>query len=269
MDERDVLLLKSLCDGPLLVGNLPEGDCFPYEKLELPNESEPLNFRQKLGHLYEDVLALLLGSSPQFDVLAKNLQLRQDAHTTVGELDFLVRDLTDGQLIHLELATKFYLAVETKNGLELPGPDARDNYFRKLQRLREHQLVLTKKYRECLPEEYREESIVVQQLIYGCLFNHVYAEGKTQPEFINSRCRQGRWLSIDQCAEFFSKDAEFRLIPKFLWPVPLDLLEGMELESWTPDESMTRCVMVQVDGSLIPYFIAPAGYPEIRATPIC
>ena len=168
-------LLQSLVGGPLLIGDLPEACSFPYQDLEIPAAPTPLNLQQKLGYLYEDALGILLEASPRFDLLARNLQLHSDTQTTLGELDFLLRDLDSDLLIHLELATKFYLAVETPSGLALPGPDARDNYFRKLQRLRSHQLTLAQNHRSALPESYQHHPIVAQQLIYGCLFDHIDA----------------------------------------------------------------------------------------------
>ena len=280
MNSIENALFQSLVHGPLLVGDLPEAARFPHQDLSVPAaiDGNGLNLNQKLGHLYECALAVLLEESPRFDLLALNLQIQKDAHTTVGELDFLLRDLDhDGPLIHLELATKFYLAVPTGEGLALPGPDARDNYFRKIQRLREHQLILSRKHRDALPEPYRDESIVVRQLIYGCLFAPVPANGlptedpsamtvadRATPEFLNPHCRRGRWLTIDQCHEHFPPQTEFRIIPKALWPVPLEFVEGIPLERWTPQTPVERCVMLRVDDDTTPYFVAPSGYPEHR-----
>ncbi|MEJ6729382.1 MAG: DUF1853 family protein [Akkermansiaceae bacterium] len=260
------MLLQSLIDAPLLIGNLPEAPSFLRSSLSLPEELPRLNVQQKLGHLYEDALAALLVASPAVDLLAKNLQLQKDSHSTVGELDFLLRDLSSGQLIHLELATKFYLAV----GDEFPGPDARDNYFKKLARLRDHQLTLVKNHQALLPDEFREESIVTQQLIYGCLFDHIDSPVLAEPEFLNPGCRRGKWLRVDEVPEHFPVETEFHMIPKALWPVPLELLAEATLEKWSPEETLERCVMVRIDGCEEPYFIAPTSYPlrsEITKVP--
>lgn len=255
-------ILQSLVHGPLLVGDLPEAPVFPRTGLTLPGKIPFLKLEQKLGHLYEDALGVVLEASAQFELLAQNLPLRTDVHTTVGELDFLVRDLECDQLIHLELATKFYLAVETEDGLELPGPDARDNYFRKLHRLRSHQLRLTSNYRACLPEAFRDESIVTRQLVYGCLFDHIHPTTPAVPEFSDPGCRRGRWLSVDECADHFPSKTVLHVIPKALWPVPLEFLNEAALERWVPSVTMDRCVMVRVDGDLVPHFVAPSGYPK-------
>ncbi len=53
-------------------------------------------------------------------------------------------------------------------------------------------------------------------------------------------------------------------IPKTLWPVPLEFLEGMPLENWTPQSIVDRCIMLRVNDDPVPCFVAPAGYPERR-----
>ena len=260
-------LLQSLVQGPLLIGDLPEATCFPYQDLEIPAKISQLNLQQKLGHLYEDALALLLEATPRFDLLARNLQLHSETQTTLGELDFLLCDLDRDQLIHLELATKFYLAVETPTGLALPGPDARDNYFRKLQRLRSHQLPLTEKHRNTLPEPYRQQPIGVQQLVYGCLFDHIDATKLAAPEFIHPHCRRGRWLSVDECNRHFPPATHLKIIPKALWPVPLDLIPDIPLEPWSPTSTLDRCLMLRVDNDHTPFFVTPSKYPEHSRIP--
>ncbi|MGJ8695647.1 MAG: DUF1853 family protein [Verrucomicrobiaceae bacterium] len=253
-----LLILNSLIHSSPLITHLPEASSFPHHSLSLPTEPPDLNLQQKLGHLYEDALALLLNASPRFDLLAQNLQIQKDAHTTLGELDFLLRDTSTGQLIHLELATKFYLAVDD----ELPGPDARDNYFKKLSRLRTHQLTLAQKHRDHLPPEFRDEPIITQQLIHGCLFDHLSAPTPATPELLNPTCRRGKWLTIDQLPHHFPPDTTYHLIPKPLWPVPLDLLTDTPLDPWSPPEKIDRCLMVRASHHQEPYFITPSNYPN-------
>jgi len=105
-------LVQSLLVSPLLVGDLPNATRFDRALLGSPDFVSELDFDQKLGHLYEDALASLLVSSPGVELVEKNLQLQQNKHSTVGELDFLIR-MPDGLLVHLELATKFYLGLLT------------------------------------------------------------------------------------------------------------------------------------------------------------
>lgn len=221
-----------------------------------------LNLQQKLGYLYEDALEVMLESNSQYELLGRGMQVRKEAGHTLGELDFLLRDLESTRLIHLELAVKFYLAVETESGFLLPGPDARDNYFRKLDKMRSHQLLLVQKYRELLPESIRDEEIVVQQLVHGCIFEHVKASRPVEAEFLNPNGRRGKWLHAGECADYFGNEVLLEIIPKPLWPVPLEILRRMELEKWKLDENMDRCVMIRADKATLPYFVAPKGYPS-------
>lgn len=257
-------LLQSFIDQPPLMAGLPEAEVFSSQSLTLPERPYVLNLQQKLGHLYEDALAVLLESTPRYNVLAQSLPIREDAGHTLGELDFVLRDLVSDRLIHLELAVKFYLAVETEGGVLLPGPDARDHYFRKLEKMRSHQLLLVDKFRDLLPEKFRQEEIVVRQLVHGCIFNHVHATSPVQADFLNPNGRRGKWLHAEKCAEYFGGNALLEIIPKSLWPASMEIIAGLELEPWQPEEAMDRCVMVRVDRGHCPYFIAPNGYPMDR-----
>ncbi len=66
---------------------------------------------QLLGKHFEALIAFWLEASPHFALRAHSVQL-QDGGQTVGELDFLVDDLHRGRTLHLEVASKFYLAEE-------------------------------------------------------------------------------------------------------------------------------------------------------------
>ena len=257
-----LLLLKSLVCGPPLIGKLPEADRFDFEKLEVPERYPSLNFCQKLGHIYEDALGILFSSSNHFELIHQSLQIRKDRHTTIGELDYLIKDLGSDDFLHLELATKFYLAVETKDGFLLPGPDTRDNYYRKLKHLREHQLQLPKLYQEYLPERIRNQAIISQHLVYGIIFDHVSSGSVTSPDYIHDYCRRGRWLHHCDVGKFFINASRLDLIPKALWPVSPELFGDLQLQEWNPNERLDYCVMVRIPGDATSYFIAPDNYPN-------
>lgn len=244
----------------MLVGDCPEAESFDRSDLILSTNNGPLSLDQKLGHLYEDALQLILLASARYELLEKNLQLQDGIHKTLGELDFLLRDRQTDELIHLELAVKFYLAVETSDGLQLPGPDARDNYFKKIERLRTHQLVLTEKFRQHLPEKYRKETITSQHLILGCLFAHISVENPAQPKFLNPSARRGRWLRQSELPAHFP-DRRIEVIPKPLWPVAIDHLASQHLRPFQNESPLERCVMVKIEDHPKPVFVTPDAYP--------
>ena len=255
---RDHAIYSALCAGPLFLTDVPEARVFSRDGLEVCNSLPSLNLEQKLGHLYEDALAALLQASPRYTLLEQGLQLQKDRHQTVGELDFLLRDHDSGSLIHLELAVKFYLALPCpEKGLLLPGPNARDNYYKKLERMRSHQLTLIRRHRDLLPSQYSSEPIETRQLVIGCLFDHIDASAPALAEYMHPALRRGLWVRQSEFASTFSSAPE--VIPKHLWPAALDQAEGIPLDLSIP---LTRCTMVKVPGLSHPIFITPDQYPS-------
>lgn len=262
MDSTTAALFQSITQGPVLVGDLPEAPVFPHRRLKIPETAKCLEVHQKLGHLYEDALAALFEASSEFDLVRRNFQIQPDRQTTLGELDFVVRDRRSDEFIHLELAAKFYLAVETGDGLRLPGPDPIDNYYNKIRRLRTHQLVLPRIHSSSLPLELGKVNLVTQQLIYGVLFDSVHSCDRAAPEFLNPACRRGQWLRLAEARDFFGDSATLEVVPKHLWATPFELLEGSALKSWMLPDALTRCVMLRTSGSPDPFFVVPDHFPE-------
>ncbi|MBK1831971.1 DUF1853 family protein [Verrucomicrobiaceae bacterium R5-34] len=256
------LILSALRSSPVLVGDCPEATVFDRSGLALPDEAGAISLDQKLGHIYEDGLAALLEKSECYDLLEKSLQIQSDKHRTLGELDFLLRDRTSGAIIHLELAVKFYLAVESADGHQLPGPDARDNYDKKLKRLRSHQLTLVQQFREHLPVAYRDEPITTRQLVIGSLFDHISAAQPAQAAYLRPNARRGKWLHQHELIQHFPAQSPY-IIPKHLWPVEVNKLPSSSLEPLDTTELLDRCVMVHLESEPMPLFIAPDAYPGV------
>jgi hypothetical protein len=96
----------------------------------------------KVGLYFEALLAWWLTWSPEHDLLAGNLQVR-DEHRTLGAFDFVLRDGT-GQAQHWEVAVKFYLQREHSDEWSAwVGPNQRDRLDIKIGRMRDHQLPLS------------------------------------------------------------------------------------------------------------------------------
>lgn len=62
----------------------------------------------KLGHLVENIVAKLITLSSNYKILYKNIQIFEDK-ISIGELDFIIEDMVSKQVIHVELAYRFYL----------------------------------------------------------------------------------------------------------------------------------------------------------------
>ncbi len=94
---------------------------------------------RRLGNYFETLWAYWLEASQRYDLLARNLPIREGG-ATLGELDFIVRDNLDGLNYHWEVAVKFYLGVaDTRQPGNWHGPGRRDRLDIKLKHLRERQ----------------------------------------------------------------------------------------------------------------------------------
>ncbi|MGJ8671912.1 DUF1853 family protein [Rubritalea sp.] len=260
---------ESLLSPSVMVGDLPISTSFTPSKLQLPRRDNPqLNFNQKLGHLYEDALAQILSSSTAYKLLAKNTQLITAQKQTIGELDFLLLDTERNEHIHLELAVKFYLIHEQNREPQYPGPDARDNYQRKLTRLINHQLTLTQREdtQELITPLTNSSTIKVQHLIHGIFFDHIHAKTTPLPEYASSNVRRRKWMYFSEMSKNSPSLHTVRVIPKPLWlceitseifqtlvEVPLKELSELAQE---------RCTLCINSSDTHPYFVVPDSWPN-------
>lgn len=260
--------MYSLARAPLLVGDLPEASVMDRRLLGAADSGFQLNFEQKLGHLYEDALQHLIEQSSELSLLASHLQVIDGKGITRGEMDFLVRDERTQSDFQLELAVKFYLARRTVDGWCYPGPDPRDNWLRKLERMRTHQLELSQlpDTAALLKKRFGITQLSVRQLIYGRLFFPIDETEAVLPDAMLSDGLRGRWLSRSQWSKWMAPSQELRVIPKPLWPALLSdkLVNGLSVVSQAELFKMTegRCVLFLADNSLEPLFLVSDSWLE-------
>jgi len=102
----------------------------------------PNNLR--LGQLAEKIVSGLIKSSTNYKVLFENVQVIEDKKT-IGEIDFIIEDINTKQLIHMELAYKFYLFDPTISSEPINnwiGPNRNDSLKEKLEKLKRKQFPL-------------------------------------------------------------------------------------------------------------------------------
>ncbi len=98
---------------------------------------------RRLGRRFESLFTALLERSPGLQVLTQGLPIRE-AQQTIGELDYVLE--LDGQVIHLEVAVKFYAGLESEEARASlkgwVGPSCQDRFDIKVRHLETHQLPL-------------------------------------------------------------------------------------------------------------------------------
>lgn len=209
-----------------LVRQLSGAEPFEQSLLAMPGEGKTLNFEQKLGHLFEDAFAAMVEASHGLTLIDRSVQIQGDDGRTLGEMDFIILDEDLQQHWHLELAIKFYLIRHDEDGtVRFPGPDARDNWPRKLRRMTSHQLQLRNQpgVREFLASEYGIDQLKVKHAVYGCLFDHIDAKSVTPAPSISDSCRRGRWLRVSELnkLDLVATGRCLTMLPKPLWPVEM------------------------------------------------
>lgn len=118
---------------------------FNLSELDLTTELEfqlPTNLR--LGHLAEKIVAELIKSSTNYQMLYENVQVMEEKNT-IGEIDFIVKNRITKQLIHVELAYKFYLFDPSISSNPIDnwiGPNRNDSLQEKLEKIKSKQFPL-------------------------------------------------------------------------------------------------------------------------------
>ncbi|WP_046758742.1 DUF1853 family protein [Kordia jejudonensis] len=137
----------------------------------LPSFELPIKLR--LGHMVEKVVSACIKSSDNYKILYENVQIKKDKNT-IGELDFIIEELQSNQIIHLELAYKFYLYDPTISQNPLHnwiGPNRRDSLKEKIDKLQQKQFPLLHHEATIAQLHNLEVTTIKQQL---CLLASLY-----------------------------------------------------------------------------------------------
>ncbi|ARU58283.1 hypothetical protein OLMES_4268 [Oleiphilus messinensis] len=229
-----------------------------------------------LGSYFEALWAFFFHTHPDIRLLAHNLQIHA-AGKTLGEFDFIIQDLGNKQIIHLELAVKFYLFARPAEANKLTasmhshlwlGPNCIDRLDKKLTVLQERQLRLSstkqgKKQLEALNLLPDETSCICK----GYLFwpeqpPHITPATTPRSEpmqpmtttwneiFINSNHLTGTWVSL---SEFYKQQFDHApenpesscwvLLKKPDWLGPAKITPDQDLEQNIPDRQTLRALL--------------------------
>jgi len=99
----------------------------------------------RLGHQMEYVFEHLIQQSNTYEVVLKNVPILE-GKTTIGEIDFILKDFVTEAIVHVELTYKFYVIDPSISEPihRLLGPNRRDMFFTKLDKMKTAQFPLLK-----------------------------------------------------------------------------------------------------------------------------
>ena len=152
---------------------------FIWATKDVPNQVMPRHMenyvRLRLGRQMEELFIEGIRRGKTYRILSHSMQAVKNKQT-IGELDCILKRVSDGVYIHLELAIKFYLYDPhlSLNPLEnYIGPMRRDTLVEKLDKFKEKQFPLL--YHPVIQErllalDVQPEQIIQQHLLKAQLF---------------------------------------------------------------------------------------------------
>lgn len=147
MDHKNLSYYRAFFNTPSLwTGELDGLKQFVFPEIYFENLDMgliPSNVR--LGHKIEHIFLKLIQHSRQYKVIAHNIPIRKEK-VSLGEIDFLLQDIDSHKFTHVELTYKFYVLSEEATNIEhqLIGPNQRDSFKAKKERIINHQIPLLK-----------------------------------------------------------------------------------------------------------------------------
>ena len=182
----------------------------------------------RVGHYFEALVGHWIQALPGWTLLAANHPVRHEKQT-LGAYDFILRN-SEGQVEHWEVAVKFYLRRDLgSEWRSWVGPNQRDRLDKKVNRMRDHQLVLSRREVGLAALEPLGVSEIHRRvaLLKGCFFTE-WGRASTGPEGATEDA-QGRWTDESQLTELA------RAFPQSRWmrrdkPFWLAPLEGLSFD---------------------------------------
>lgn len=214
-------------------------DCLP-ALIELDKDPRPLEQHlsqlksKRLGHRFETLVSYWLTISPNYELIQQNIQIIENG-VTFGEIDFIIKEVSTGKNIHLEVCVKFYLGTTPyKDPYRWFGTNTKDQLGRKLDHLLTHQSQLSKKYKQYFSHQIDERHCFIK----GRLF---YPKGNDiAPEDTTDNHLRGLWKYSDAAKKVEDK---YLAINKTLWLSELNHKDIIDLQNNPADlfEGIAKC----------------------------
>lgn len=212
----------------------------------------------RVGLYFEDLVRLYLRGREDIEMMEENRQI-MDGKRTLGEVDFIFRDLATGLVHHWETTVKFFLHYGESNasGSHYPGPNASDWLEKKVARITDHQWPIAKRE---FPEIDQQSAFV-----RGVIF---YRREASPPlhELLNPQHQRGHWLYRREISELPQVANRASILPKPHWlaaPAVEDYQSIREsIAELATIESPRMISVLNERDQETRYFIVPDHWPE-------
>jgi hypothetical protein len=216
---------------------------FNLSELNLATDLEfqlPTNIR--LGHLVERIVSELIKASTNYKVLYENIQLIEDKNT-IGEIDFIIEEINTKQVIHMELAYKFYLfdpSISSKPINNWIGPNRNDSLKKKLDKLNNKQFPLL--YHKCAKSKLNNIEIDgASQALCFLISLFIPYEYKASFSPIYEKAIKGFYLNFETFTNFDNSAKAYYLPSKKEWG-----MDPSENELWTDFNGVEKFINTSI-----------------------
>lgn len=219
-------MIKPQCIGFLETPPLWKNNQFNIQQFEFPKldihsfQPHPIPKNLRLGHQMEHVFQQLIDYADAYEIVLQNLQIGEP-EKTIGEIDFILKHKSKNQLIHVELTYKFYLIYPEYSNpvLQLIGPNKRDTFFKKIQKIEQIQFPLlhTEKGAKTLTEYGINHLEVEQQCCFKAQLFKPFGSDKIDLGILNEDCLIGYWQRFDDFKKRTFATTQFYMPTKSEW----------------------------------------------------
>jgi hypothetical protein len=231
---------------------------------------------RRLGRYFECLIEFWLRHDPAFELLVAHRCVR-DRSRTLGEFDFVFRDRERVELMHWEVAVKFYLQVDGSAWEGHLAPSTIDRLDVKLTKTFGYQLELSRLPEGRVALGLGNSPIRPAAFMKGMLF-YPLLEPHTEPRGISPRHLRGWWLHQSDSARL-RPDRRWLPLPRLWWLAPRRLEANEQNQLWDLDCLARRLAdqkapLMLAELNLSPQgiweetsrgFVVPAAWPKRQA----
>lgn len=175
-----------------------------------------------LGKRVESFFELVLRNTKNYEILAQNIQIQKEK-ITLGELDFLLKDLMMSRFFHIEKVYKFYVYDPSfENEMQRwIGPNRKDSFLQKIEKLKKRQLPLlfNPETASLLSKFDLQPTDLEQQVCFKAnLFIQKNLKAHVFPQ-INTSCIVGFWIHFEEFTSEQYGAFQYFAPSKQDWPV--------------------------------------------------
>jgi hypothetical protein len=245
--------IESILNASILDSSITGLPTFDLSKLDLgKGVNQHLEFQLpsnlRLGHLAEKIFSKIIAESSNYRVLYENIQLIEDKKT-IGEIDFIIEEVSSNQATHVELAYKFYLYDPTISEEPLKnwiGPNRNDSLNEKLEKLKSKQLPLL--YHPCAKD--RLNNMVIEEATQAiCLLVSLFIPYEYKASFtpVYEKAIKGYYVSLETLSNLDNSEKSYHVPSKVEWG-----MDPSGNEVWANFKGVEESIVASVEGQQAP-----------------